>query len=198
MNYDMSQIRERIETSREKFKSRAIIIILTFIATTTLSIVFLGKNDKIVFWSALASLALILVFRSLWIKYSPAVLFSKEVRGENILEDEYILLSYKRGFRMGSRTSIYAHHAGSRQLIGGDRTRARVYLKLEDGNIAVIDRLNTAHIDLYEQGDILYKPAGTKYPIIESREVKKQPCPLCGRINTASDLKCRCGIDILK
>ena len=199
MKYDMSQIENRVNEKKRKFKIAVTLIAIALITAMLSIITSYGKSDEVVFWSAIAFLILLLITRSVIIKYSPTVLFSPEIRGINILEDAYALLANKRGFKMGSRTSVYAHHAGKHQLVGKERIRAAVYLKLENGDVRLIDNLSVAHTELYEEGDELYKAAGVKYPIILSRESKKQPCPLCGRINTDTDTQCSsCGVNIYK
>ena len=54
-------------------------------------------------------------------------------------------------------------------------------------------------MDIYEDGDILVKYAGTRFPVIVSRDAKKQPCPICGEVNDESREECRvCGLGIVK
>lgn len=199
MRYDLSEIKDRIDAKKRKFKIIMAAVICAFAACVALIVFYFGQSDEIVFWAALGCLFLIFFTGKLMSKYEPTVLFSPEIRGVNILEDEYALLANKRGFKMGSKTSVYAHHAGNRQLVGKERISARVYLRCDDGNVSVIDRIQVIHTDLYEEGDVLFKPQGVRYPIIESRNPGKQPCPICGRINTNTEAECpRCGLHIYK
>lgn len=57
--------------------------------------------------------------------------------------------------------------------------------------------LYKSHTDIYKDGDVLIKYAGTKYPIVASRDIDSQPCPICGEINRATDARCaHCGLSI--
>ena len=194
MKYDLSQIELIVSERKRKFKTAIAIVALLFLVFS-LMIALWHENNKIVFLCGLADILLIFAFVRVLSIFSPAILFSKEVRGENILEDEYVLLTRKRGFKLGkySPLAIPTRRATSE---GREKIRAGVYLRLENGDIYSIRDLSVAHTSLYEIGDILYKPAGVKYPIIEGKDVKAQPCPLCGQINNKGARECRCGVNI--
>ena len=50
-----------------------------------------------------------------------------------------------------------------------------------------------------EGGRLVLQYAGTRFPIVVSRDVKRQPCPLCGEVNDKSLAECRgCGLGIVK
>ena len=52
---------------------------------------------------------------------------------------------------------------------------------------------------LFVEGDTLLKYAGTHFPIVVSREMQKQPCPICGEVNDMSADACHnCGLSIIK
>ena len=124
------------------------------------------------------------------------VLFTPEIKGRNIKEYEYAIHGNRqeRIYRKGNMP-----HTFTNKKILPLRLNGTVYLKLDDGNIKSISGLYKSHMDIYEDGDILLKYAGTKFPIILSREVKKQPCPICGEVNDETRDVCRsCGLGIIK
>ena len=199
MKYDLSQLEERIKERKRIFKIKTCVYLLVFIVAVVIIALNYGNNDSAVFYSGLAIVVLIFVFASTMRKYSPGILFSREISGINIKEDEYVLLSQKRGYKAGKYSKYVVPHIGSGMLSHRERIVAAVYLRLDDGDVYLIDRISTIHTDLYEIGDRLYKPAGVKYPIIVSRESERQPCPFCGKLNDATTANCQgCGLNIFK
>ena len=198
MKYDLSKIGTYVARRRSEFKAIAFSIASLFVISTALAFHFTDKNNIASFYAGLADVILVMIFSYIIKSYTPAVLFSKEIRGVNILEDEYVLLSQKRGFKIGKASPYAVPHVRVRNH-GRDRIRAGVYLRLDNGDVCVIRDLLVVHTDLYEIGDTLYKPEGVKYPVIEGREVKEQPCPLCGTVNKHTDTECKhCNIGIFK
>ena len=200
MKYDLSQLKERIAERKRIFKLRLFFCVGLFITSVLIIAFNYGKNDTVVLAGGMAAIILIFVFADILKKYSPAVLFSPEIRGVNIKEDEYVLRTPQRGYKMGKYLRYVTPSTGSNmQTKVHEKMRAGVYLRLDDGNIYAIDNLFTAHTNLYEIGDVLYKPAGVKYPIIESRITDRQPCPLCGQLNDDKSTECGgCGLNIFK
>jgi hypothetical protein len=198
MKYDLSQLEEWINERKRSFKTSLIVQFVILVVSVLVIALYSGKNDTYVFCAGLLIVIILCVFANTLKKYNPAILFSPEITGINIKEDEYVLLAQKRGFKLGKYSKHLVPHAGSGMPSHRERLAAAVYLRLENGDIYLIDRISTAHTNLYEIGDTLYKPAGAKYPIIISRETAPhQPCPLCGSLNDGKRDKCRgCGLNI--
>ena len=116
------------------------------------------------------------------------IIFSKGFYGENIKEHEYVT--------GGSRLYRYG---GLRYTYNPQRHKGDVYIRLENGDVTVVSYLPKKHLDIFEIGDTLVCFPGTRYPNVDSREVKEQPCPLCGYVNGKDDECCeKCGLKILK
>ena len=131
-------------------------------------------------------------------RYHPLVLFSKDVRGINIKEHEFVVTNRRMTF---SARKVMPRVNTSTFTGGKTRTKpptsAIVYLRLKDGNVTYIDKLFNAQTDIYEIGDTLYKYPGTRFPIILNREVEAMPCPLCGTANKNTEPHCiTCGLKI--
>ena len=129
---------------------------------------------------------------------NPTVAFSKEIKGENVMEDEYITgKTSSPDLAFGSVKPVMPSTRANRRRNG--YRGGSVYLKLDCGNIVILSGLTKAQIDLYNKGDILFKYKGTKYPVVISRDVENQPCPICGEINGSEKEACDvCGLKILK
>ena len=129
-------------------------------------------------------------------QYHPKILFSKETCGTNIKEHEFAVTNMRPTFsaRIVMPRRKTASFAGNKTRTKSP-TSAIVYLKLDDENLTYIDGLTNAQTDIYEIGDTLYKYPGTRYPIILGREVKAQPCPICGTANKNTEETCiTCGL----
>ena len=128
--------------------------------------------------------------------YHPKILFSKEIRGTNIKEHEFRVTNMRPTF--SARIAMPRRKTSSfsaSNVRTKPSTSAIVYLRLDDGTLTYIDRLTNAQTDIYEIGDSLYKYPGTRYPIIIGREVKTQPCPICGTANKSIEEACiTCGL----
>lgn len=203
MFYDLGEVQKRVASSKKKFILRFAITVSLIIAA--LVIIIINPNKTLTFVSIILELVSILYMMRIFEKFSPLVLFSKEVRGINIKEDIYSIvhksgpgMSYKQ---VGAKTMggpPIAPSTGANKRRAPQAVRASVYLKQAEGSIALINGLYKSCVDVYEDGDELIKLAGTKYPMITSREVDKQPCPICGALNTASDVECSgCGLSII-
>ena len=197
--YDFEKLSWRIDEKRKKFKICIVIYILLFVAGV---VMFFAGDDNVAFLGIIVDLVSIFLFANVWRTYSPTVLFSEEIKGVNIKEHEYVQsvkngLSMRKNFALrGAKTYSNSGNAKSRR----PHVRAAyVYVRMEDGDVAVLDGLTSLHTDIYEIGDELFRPAGARYPVIISRNAEKQPCPFCGRINDMDSLECQsCGLSILQ
>lgn len=193
MHYNVNMIAEKVRIRKKKFLIRSAIFVSLLFAC--IAIMIFTDSDNLFFCSALAfAITVFLEFRT-FKKFAPGVIFSREIKGENIKEHE-ISLSSAGGMRMSHRTVVMPNTSENRKP-PRRRIRGSVYLKEENENIAEISNLSEQHMNFYEDGDILLKYAGTKFPIVISRPVDIQPCPICGRINRNTDNACRtCGLEI--
>lgn len=196
MKYDLSAIEHRTAEAKRKFKNSIIACVIIFLASVGVIIGFYDDNNTAVFFAGLLAAYSIVLFIRTLNKFSPTILFSPEIRGVNILEEEFAF-TQRRGFSLGSRYAMYIR----RGTQGGGNRRykigANVYVRLEDGNVCIINGLTQAHTDIYVEGDVLFKPAGVRYPVVEGRDVKCQPCPCCGYINYKGSTECeRCHLGI--
>ena len=194
MNYDIAELSGRVRERREKFVRAVTLLSLTIVASTVIAILF--PETTILFVCITLAVVLFAVLISTVRKFQPSVLFSKEISGINIKEHEYVTIAQSH-----MRSSRYlGFYAGRYNQTGSAKgVRALVYLKLSDGDVAVIDGLSKVHTDIYEDGDELLLPSGAKYPIVMNRTMKKQPCPICGTVNCDTDVRCRsCGLGIVK
>lgn len=187
MNYDMKEHLDRVRELREKFLT---IVVLEFVGiAAAIAVALIYPETTVIFIGVTVAVVLFYFVIRAVCKFHPAILFRKEIRGVNIKEHEYVTLvqSHMRMSRyLGYYKGRYNQTASARGV------RAMVYLRLEDGNVTVIDGLNKTQIDIYEEGDELLVPEGAKYPVIVSREVKTQPCIICGTVNSEKDTRCSC------
>lgn len=194
MTYDEKEIEKRIKARRRAFLIRASIGATIF----AVGVIFLFLNErKFIVSGGLLMLLALLIFYKTVNKYLPKWLFSKEIRGKNIKEYEYVTVaaSRTRGYRSASlaKTARSANKAKR-----GPTVHAYVYLEVAEGKIKVLDGITSEHTALYQIGDELLRYSGTRYPIVVSREVKSQPCPLCGAVNSITASRCkRCSLRIL-
>ncbi len=206
MTYDLFDLNLRVQRKQKSFLIRAFVLML-FSLLCVLLIIFLSIGEIIVI-SGVALFVTFLLCIKLFEKFNPKVLFSKGIKGENLKEGEYEIM--KRGSYTGNgmrHKQVGSHGA----MPYAPNTRANrkafhknmhfsgeVYLKTDDGNIVLISGLYGSHLEIYEEGDILLKPAGAKFPIVVSRDAERQPCPLCGEINGGERKACaNCGLKIL-
>lgn len=190
MEYDFSRLDEIVKEKKRRFKIKLAVLVALFIIVIAEFILYYGSNDYYVFYSGAAAVILIIIFSNTMKKYRPEILFSPEIKGINIKEDEYVLLAQKRGYRAGKYSRYVVPPAGSGMPSQREKIVAAVYIRCDDGNVYLVDRISTAHTNLYEIGDTLYKPAGAKYPIILNRDTAVQPCPLCGTLNDGKKNAC--------
>ncbi len=201
MTYSLDEIKRTVYVKRKKF-------IITLLATlllmiTSLVLILLKISDTLTFVCIVVEIALFFVIYRIFEVQEPKVIFSKEIRGINIKEDEYIsrkapgaALKWRQVGGSASPAPI-APNTGANKRRSSPNIRSRVYIQLENGNIVTISSLYKSHTELYEEGDSLIKYSGTQFPIVISRESSKQPCPICGEVNDNLSEKCAgCGLSI--
>ena len=201
--YDLKEIEKIVKQKRKMLVTEFTIIIALMIAALILLI--LNINSTVTFICIVAELALLFAIYKIFDVQSPSIWFSKEIRGVNIKEDEYVSrktpgpgLSWRQ---VGGPASPqpFAPNTGANRRRTPPNIRSRVYLQLEDGNIVTISTLYKSHTELFLEGDTLLKYAGTHFPIVVSRDMQKQPCPICGEMNDMSADACHtCGLGIIK
>ena len=201
--YDSKEIEKIVKQKRKMLITEFAIIITLMIVALVLLIV--NINSTVTFICIVAELALLFAIYKIFDVQSPSIWFSKEIRGVNIKEDEYISrktpgpgLSWRQ---VGGPAlpQPFAPNTGANRRRTPPNIRSRVYLQLEDGNIVTISTLYKSHTELFVEGDTLLKYAGTHFPIVVSREMQKQPCPICGEVNDMSADACNnCGLSIIK
>lgn len=198
MTYDLEKLSWRVAERKKRFLT--VLALYALMAAVGIALLFID-NKTVVFIGVVVIIVAVFAVSRHISRSRPGYLFSKEQRGINVKEHEYIAnaprgLSPRRAFMLRAKTYSNSGNASARTA----RVRqAYVYLRLDDGNVIILDGLTSLHTDIYEIGDELLRPAGARYPIVIGRDVKNQPCPLCGRINAASELACAgCGLDILK
>ncbi len=201
--YDNYEISRRVNQKRKRFLLMITVIACLLIAASILIII--NVNNTLTFISIVTVLVLLLATYRIFDTQSPMVLFSKEIKGINIREDEYVTrkapgpgLQWRQ---VGGPASPqpFAPNTGANRRRTPPNIRSRVYLQLEDGNIVTISSLYKSHTELFVEGDTLLKYAGTQFPIVVSRDMPKQPCPICGEVNDMSADSCKsCGLGIVK
>lgn len=197
MTYSKDEIQKRVKKRKHDFALRASAILSLMLAALVLIILDINKTLTFIL---LISEPLLLLLLSLTVeKYSPGVLFSKEMIGINIKEDEYTVtrrngpgMRYKQVGAPSFGGPPIAPSTGANKRRTPPALRSAVYLRLEDGSVTMLRGLYKAHTELYEDGDTLLKYAGTKYPLIINRAARLQPCPICGEINREGDERCSC------
>ncbi len=179
--------------------------IIAILMVAALILLILNINSMVTFICIVAEVVLLFAIYKIFDVQSPAIYFSKEIRGVSIKEDEYISrrtpnLALK-WYQEGGRTppQPFAPNTGANKRRTPPNIRGSIYLQLDNGNIVTISSLYKSHTELFVEGDMLLKYAGTQFPVVVSREVDRQPCPICGEINDMSGDACHtCGLSIIK
>lgn len=192
--YDENEISKRVAKRKRLFILSFIIDFLALVG----GIVFLVLDlNSSLFFRGIIIIVFSLLF--MWItceKYSPKILFSRSVTGKNIKEHIYEVY-VRRGVALRPKQVGMGYGGAplSHTRMAKASLRSAVYLRLENKDIYEIRNMRVEHTELYEDGDTLYKPSGTKYPMIVGRETERQVCPICGTINIAKDEACiNCGL----
>lgn len=194
MTYDFEMLAIRVEQKKKAFLKR----LYTVLALVVISLAVIVCNfDKTVsFLGGAVIFASLLYMCFSWMKHNPAVLFSKAIEGVNIKEHEYVERQ-SQGLLKGTsrRPNLPLTYANRKSGTPRHLLRGTVFLRLPSGDVTSWSGQYIKHMEIYEEGDTLYKPAGARFMIVTSREVKEQPCPLCGAINTKEHKECRgCGL----
>ena len=197
MLYDEEKISWIIADKRKAFKIRFILTASVMLLALVISII--NFSDYLTVLCLMVEFPMMLMLARLFKKYDAKVLMHGEVRGKNIKEYEYAVQTGKSNTgRIYRKVNVPTTH-GSRLTPAPMRINGTVYLQLDNGNMTSISGLYKSHMDIYEDGDILVKYAGTKFPVVISRAVKKQPCPICGEVNDMTLDECKgCGLGIVK
>ena len=192
--YDIIEIEQKVKVKRTRIIVKLSVVALLIGMAAIFAVLNISRS--LTFSSILLVVFSFFAIYRIFDTELPLVAFSKEVKGENVLEDEYITgKSTSPDLAFGSVTPIMPNTRANRRRNG--YRGCSVYLKLEDGNILILSGLTKAQIDLYNEGDILLKYKGTKYPIVLNRQIDNQPCPICGEINSVSSEACTgCGLKI--
>ena len=207
MTYDLNELKNIIKTKRKIFLTKFFGLIFSIIAFV--AVIAFSQNKTHILLSGIAIFVALILTERLFSKSSPKILFSKEIKGENIKESEYEIM--KRGSYPGngmrhkqlgtSGLTPYAPNtrANKKSFHKSMHFSGELYLKQADGNIALLTGLYPSHLEIYEEGDILLKPAGCKFPIVINRAAESQPCPICGEINGRERAVCSvCSLTVLK
>ena len=196
MTYDLAQLHSIIKKRRVGFLIRISVSLLLMAIACVL--IFSDINDTLTFLMIVFEFIGVFYIYRIFVGYAHFVLFSREIRGENVLEDEYIgvrkINYFGRYHEFGGKVRLF-HTGTNRKSVNADAIRTKVYLKEENGNVVCLSDLYKSSTDVYEIGDTLVKYAGTKFPVVVSRAVEKQPCPICGEINFLGAEEClACGL----
>lgn len=191
MTYDMQELRERVSDMRARFIKVTLLLTLLLIASVSVAIIF--DDTTVRFLAALCAIFALGFLAGNINKSRPVSLFSREIRGKNVKEHEYVIRARRAYSRyLGFYKSRGPEPRTPRGVIGA------VYILEDSGEVIIVDRLRKAHTDIYEDNDELLKPEGASFPIVLGRKVKKQPCPMCGEVNSACQLKCAgCSLGII-
>ena len=199
MQYDLEMIENRVRARRRRFLCRmsicaglilisALIMILNFDITAT----FVG--------GAVIFACLVWISNTL-ISHPPTILFSPAIEGINIKEHEYLARQPQGGLLKGTARIPLLPYTYSNRKTSTPRhlIRGTVFIRLENNDVTSWSGLFPKHMDIYEEGDLLFKSSGARFFIVKSRDVKEQPCPLCGAVNTKENSECiGCGLLIVK
>ena len=201
--YDSEEIKKVVKQKKTAIIIEFSIIIALMAIALILSV--LNISSTVTFVCIVTELVLLFAIYKIFDVQSPLVYFSKEVRGVNIKEDEYISRkAYGPGLswrQIGGHAppQPFAPNTGANRRSTPPNVRGRVYLRLDDGNVAAISTLYKSHTELFDEGDTLLKYAGTQFPVVISRKLDRQPCPICGEINDMTADRCHiCGLGIIR
>ncbi len=186
MKYDIDDVALRVESAKNKFKATVIICAL-IIAVAALVAIYLPETT-VVFLCAATVIGAIAYLCKYLSRNNPVIIFSQGFKGVNVKEHEYVTA--------GTR---FTRYGGISYRYIPSRHKGDVYVQRDDGEIVVVSHLPKKHLDIYEIGDTLVCYPGTRFPVVDGRDVPEQPCPICGFVNQNGDEKCSsCGLKALK
>ena len=207
MRYDFNDLSMRIKANKKSFLIKSFVLLL--IAITNLLLILLSEDGNLIIVSSVCLFIVFLLVEKLISDYNPKVLFSKEIKGRNVKEGEYEIIKRGSSWKGGMRYKQIGTSGGMQPFSPNTRANKKsfhknlhfngeVYLKTDNGEIKLISGLYPAHLEIYEDNDTLLKLAGAKFPVVINRELMRQPCPICGEINSDSEERCTsCGLKIL-
>jgi len=185
--FSEKKIRERVARRRKRFLA-ALIAYAAFIVASV-AVLILTDNVTAVFISTLVILISVYMLLKCIGRARPSVLFSREVRGVNIKEHEFVMNSrapYSRYFGFYKTKDSWRANA----------VHSAVYVRLEDGDVVRLDGIFKIHTDIYEDGDLLVRYSGCRYPVVLGSNHERMICPICGSVNPSSAEKCiSCGLE---
>lgn len=179
--WDEKMIRARISAKRKKLLAKLVSYLAVIMAAVV--ILILLRDVTAVFVATLAIIISIYMLLKSLSKHNPLVLFSRELRGINIKEHEFV---------MNSRTP-YSRYFGfykTKDAWRANAVHSAVYVRLKNGNVVRIDGIFKTHTDIYEDGDELVRYAGCRYPVVVGRFCDRVICPICGTINSSFAERC--------
>ena len=200
--YDPNEIKSRVSKNKQSFLTAFIATVTVMIAA--LILIILALDTVVTFISIIVDLAALLALYVIFNKYEPRILFSPEIKGVSIKEHEYTVRASSKGpgmrwYAQGGRAAPqpFAPNTRANMKPSNPNLRASVYLETDSGNLTELRGLLKPHIELFREGDTLLKYAGTRYPVLISRQSEVQPCPICGEMNDMSSTACHaCGLTI--
>ncbi len=179
--FSEKKIRERVARRRKRFLA-ALISYVSFIVASV-AVLIITDNVTAVFIATLVILISVYMLLKCIGRSKPTVLFSREVRGVNIKEHEFVMNSrapYSRYFGFYKTKNAWRANA----------VHSAVYIRLDDGNVMRLDGIFKAHTDIYVEGDELVRYAGCRYPVVVGRFCNRVICPICGTINSSFAERC--------
>ena len=161
MTYNLNDLRLIVQKKRNSFLTSLFILIFLAILCVLL-ITFVDVGEVIILSGAALFVIFLLLFK-LFDSYNPKILFSKEIRGENIKESEYEII--KRGsasaqgirYRQVGSTSV-GTRSGAAPIAPNTRANRKafhknmhfngeVYIKSENGDINLLTGLYGSHLE---------------------------------------------------
>ena len=199
MTYDFEMLATCVAQKKKAFLKRLYTVLALIV--TSLAVIVYNFDKTVSFLGGAVIFASLLYMCFSWMKHNPAVLFSGAIEGVNIKEHEYVERQSQGALAGTSRRPSLPHTYANRKNNGTPRhlVRGTVFLRLPNGDVTSWSGQYPKHMEIYEEGDTLFKPAGARFMIVTSREVKEQPCPLCGAINKKEHSECQdCGLLVMK
>ena len=198
MTYDLEDLARRVYQKRKRFLLRMSAAVGLILVGACLML--WNFDTTLTFLSGVVIFACLIFICHTVLRLSPATLFARAIEGVNVKEHEYIAQRTQGVLKGSSRVPHLPYtYANRKSTVPRHLIRGSVYLRLEDGTFTVCSGLFPVHMDIYEEGDLLYKPEGARFLLVRGRELKEQPCPLCGTLNTKEQhAGVGCGLLIVK